>query len=543
MVYSNNCIRRRQACPGYKDDFDVVLKDQTTKLPERIQKRRAVQARRQAKLNSALGLSDDHPLSATEKQVYDEYQAIYPSPVAKSGEYEALCFFFDNYATAPRDDLTNRGFFEYILPVFETASSDSPAALATIAVAANMHTLWRYEGPDQPFPHSCYTRAVSSTKAAIGDPNLSKSDNLLLAVLLLDFYDVISRRLSNKLPPEQHQDGALALVRHRGKDNFKTGLGVRLLFAIRHRCVTAALEGRGAFECDGPLWDEEANMPSNPAIELDLLCCRFGKIQKEAASIPSFQALIQRRDLSGLSIQQRLQDDGAELLFIMQRAMLLDNDLMRWYESAPKDWRAVLVAKPDLHPSIQAAGVYGSHCEVFPHIHVARVINLYRCARILVLQVTDRCLELLETPSQQHITPVRLKIRADIQSLVDEICSTVPFFLGNRTAPSSPYNDWNMQYPYHPKSSNFHGSLFMTANETETTRRLAERHHIRSAASMGGWFLLGNLVTLLKAFRPAPGAEVNSAPKLYLRKGQVEWVLGQLRRLQKIYLIPIPTKT
>ena len=268
---SNYCIRRRQACPGYKDDFDVVLKDQTTKLPERIQKRKAAQARRQAKLNNALGLSNGQRLSATEKPASDDYPAICTSPSAKTGEHEALCFFFDNYATAPRDDLTNRGFFEYILPVFEKAPSDSPAALATIAVATNMHTLWRYEGPDQPFPHSCYTRAVSSTKAAIEDPNLSKSDNLLLAVLLLDFYDVISRRLSNMPPPEQHQDGALALVRHRGKDNFKTNLGTRLLFAIRHRCVTAALEGRGAFECDGPLWDEEANMPSNPAIDLDLL--------------------------------------------------------------------------------------------------------------------------------------------------------------------------------------------------------------------------------------------------------------------------------
>ena len=468
---------------------------------------------------------------------------ICTSPSAKSGEHEALCFFFDNYATAPRDDLTNRGFFEYILPVFEKAPSDSPAALATIAVATNMHTLWKYEGPDQPFPHSCYTRAVSSTKAAIEDPNLSKSDNLLLAVLLLDFYDVISRRLSNMPPPEQHQDGALALVRHRGKDNFKTDLGTRLLFAIRHRCVTAALEGRGAFECDGPLWDEEANMPSNPAIDLDLLCCRFGKIQKEAAKILSFQALIQRKDVGGPPNERQLQVDGAELLSVMQRAMLLDNDLMRWYETAPNDWRAALVANTELHPSIQMAGIYGGYCEVYPHIHVARIINLHRCARILVLQVIDRCLELLETSSKHHTNPVQSKIRTNLQTLVDGICSTIPFFLGNRIAPYSPYNDWDMQYPCHPFTSRSYGSLFMTANEAATAQRLAERDHVRSAASMGGWFLLGNLVTLLKAFCPAPGAMANTPPKLYLRNGQVEWILGQLRRLQRIYLIPIPVRT
>ena len=248
------------------------------------------------------------------------------------------------------------------------------------------------------------------------------------------------------------------------------------------------------------------------------------------------------RGVEGSANEQQLQVDGPELLSIMQRAMLLDNDLMRWYEASPNDWRAALVANTDLHPSIQMAGTYGDYCEVFPHIHVARVINLHRCARILVLQMTDRCLELL-TPSRHHISPVQLKIRTNIQTLVDGICSTIPFFLGNRTAPSSPYNDWDMQYPRHPLTSRSYGSLFMTADEAATAQRFAERDHVRSAASMGGWFLLGNLVTLLKAFRPSPGAVVNTPPKLYLRNGQVGWILGQLRRLQKIYLIPIPAKT
>ena len=401
--------------------------------------------------------------------------------------------------------------------------------------------MWRYQGTDQAVPRSFYAKAVTSTNAALQDPRQNRGDNLLLAVLLLDFYDTVSGRFSNRFPAEQHQDGALALIKYRGTHNFKTDLAKRLLISIRHRAITAAIEGRGQFEYEGPLWDDDGDMPTNPAIELDKLSATFGRLQQCVAQVASLQRLINGLDSSDPSYIAQAVEDAPEVSLILREASRLELQLLEWYKTMPLHWQPAFVNLSGVHPSIAKAGAYGDHCEVFIHIHVARVVNMYRCTRILVLQIMDRCWQVLEAASLRLQNMSRAYLADEIQILVDEICATVPFHLGSRTMPSSPFDDWEMQYPCHPSTSDFNGSLFMTADAAVTAARRTVKDHVRSAATMGGWFLLSVLLSVFKAVRPPRGSSSETPPQLALRKGQVQWILSQLRRIQKIYLIPTPS--
>ena len=402
--------------------------------------------------------------------------------------------------------------------------------------------MWRYQGTDQVVPRSFYTEAVTTTKAALQDPQQNRTDNLLVAVLLLDFYDTVSGRFGNRSPSEQHQDGALALIKHRGRYNFKTELSKRLLIAIRHRSILAAIERKGVFEYDGPLWEDDGDMPMNPATELDQISTSFGLLQQRVAEISSLQRLINGLDLSDPLYSTQVNDDVPEVSAILQEAGELELEFLHWYETKPAHWRPMIVKLSEIHPSIKQAGAYGQHCEVFPDIHVARVINLYRCTRVLVLQIMDRCCQVLAVSSAKSRSISRTFLANEIQTLVDEVCATIPFHLGNRTMPSSLYNEWDKQYPYPLTTSDINGAPFRTAEAAAIATRLAEKDHIKSAATMGGWSILSVLLAIVKAVRPPPGSPPETPPQLPLRAGQVPWIFGQLRRLQTIYLIPSPSR-
>jgi hypothetical protein len=89
-----------------------------------------------------------------------------------------------------------------------------------------------------------------------------------------------------------------------------------------------------------------------------------------------------------------------------------------------------------------------------------------------------------------------------IQQLADDICASIPFYLGDRTR-SGKMGDRNAQYPHAAGSS-------------------VPSTHYQMAPVSGGYQLLGVFSTLLNM-------------DIKLRDGQRQWISGQLRRLSTIY--------
>ena len=490
-------------------------------------------------IRSSLANSDSSsPSSSEEDWTLEIIGALQPDP-----ELESLCFFFANYVNIRRDPRTMRGFMETLLPLYSAAPYDSPLSLATTAVATNMTIMWKFKGPDHALPRSFYTRAINRFQAAMADPVESQSDELLAAVLLLEFYDNLSGRHGNKLPSRAHQDGAVALINHRGQGNYKNYLSTQLVIAVRDSLVQRALIGRKQVELKGILWEDHAALPRNPAIELDMLMASLSQLNLLAESLASYGALLEgaASDTSA-SFRLIIGRDLPAISHILGSATVLEEQLKTWYANLPQDWHPALIPVSELHPSIIAAGVYGQFCEVYEHCHVAGIINNYRCTRMQLLQLIGRCQTLLEEIGEQELI-LSTYITTEIQSLIDSICDTIPFHLGNRVQPTTPDDEFGIEYPLYPDTAEVLNSLSVDRGIQYMRPEVLRKEHIRLASTAGGHFLLTTMMAILRAARPSAGAGPQTPPQLTLRPGQLQWIFGQLRRLQTLYLIPTPRNT
>ncbi len=185
-------------------------------------------------------------------------------------------------------------------------------------------------------------------------------------------------------------------------------------------------------------------------------------------------------------------------LEIQSQILELDQRLLAWGTSVPDDWTPIQVSSEACIPaSVREAGLYQHHCNIYKSIFVANTFNSYHSSRIK-LQVA--LVASLQHDNQPNDMPME-----NLQNLADIICASVPFYLGDRTAPSR-IDDRTAQFPHLPGTA------------------VSDEHHRRSAA-YGGWGIAGRLAELL-------------SPDVPLRMGQKQWIGGQLGRVRRIYAVP-----
>jgi hypothetical protein len=152
---------------------------------------------------------------------------------------QATCFFIANWVLQPRQEAKTRGFMEYLLPLLKQRSPPEHFKAAFDACA--YASMGNRAGPGQNFKNvalSSYTRALATTHKALQDPILSKQDNTLAAILLLGLYENISARQMGMLAWGSHTEGAIQLVKARGKKQVKTQTGLGLFIAVRTQMVS-----------------------------------------------------------------------------------------------------------------------------------------------------------------------------------------------------------------------------------------------------------------------------------------------------------------
>lgn len=105
-------------------------------------------------------------------------------------EEQALFFFFNHFVLPVRDPLARKGFLEHLGPYHAKASPDSPLKLSTLAVATCMMSSGMGRPPDTPLSRSFYLRAVSTIKDQVMQQKNCLEDDLIVAVMLLQLYEV-----------------------------------------------------------------------------------------------------------------------------------------------------------------------------------------------------------------------------------------------------------------------------------------------------------------------------------------------------------------
>lgn len=208
----------------------------------------------------------------------------------------------------------------------------------------------------------------------------------------------------------------------------------------------------------------------------------------------------------------------------------------------PDHWQPRrLTSGQDVGPSIPT---YRSVCEVYPSCQIANIWNLWRIQRLLLVKVTLGSLDKILYSSQSELTKDQIsagiqdfvECKQTLQEMVDSVCYSVPFYLGNRIGLSSiaDFTDPAILVPgYHSLGNERH--LNEKHHDPGTPRDEYKRHVI----AQGPWHVMSPLSRLLTLFSEDHVQLLAS----FLRPGQHEWIRQQFLRVTILLHLPPPEST
>lgn len=154
-------------------------------------------------------------------------------------EEQASCHFVSNYVLIPRQGST-RGYMEFVLPLMKENARAQHFKYAFDACA--LASLGNRVGPGNDFEKQAlgkYTKALAATHHALKDPTMAKTDATLASVLLLGLFENITAKQLGMLAWGSHTEGAINIVKERGREQLKTKSGLILFIAVRTQMVSS----------------------------------------------------------------------------------------------------------------------------------------------------------------------------------------------------------------------------------------------------------------------------------------------------------------
>lgn len=155
---------------------------------------------------------------------------------------KASCHFVSNFVLVPRQGST-RGFMDYLIPLLKAESPDGHLQHAFNACAmaslGNRVTSDSINFRDRAFAE--YSKALAGTNAALRHQEGCKSDATLAAVLMLGMFENITAKQMGEFAWGSHIEGAIQIVKARGRKQLRTKTGLLLFISVRTQLVSLVL--------------------------------------------------------------------------------------------------------------------------------------------------------------------------------------------------------------------------------------------------------------------------------------------------------------
>ena len=172
------CVKAKRFCCGYTDGLDLVLRQQNKAAKAGVDRR--------VQKNKSRSQTPENVLKSQ-----SSIELVVPYPLYEPEETNALYFFVSTFVLYDRDTQADRGFLELLPSLFNNLRLDSPLSLCLTAVSKILFGKWerkQFEAERHAFPS--YAKALKVTRVALQDPVESMSDEILMAVCILGFYEV-----------------------------------------------------------------------------------------------------------------------------------------------------------------------------------------------------------------------------------------------------------------------------------------------------------------------------------------------------------------
>lgn len=422
----------------------------------------------------------------------------------------AINFFINGFALAGRSLETSRGFFESIIPILNAAGSTSAVSVATTAVSALLLNRWKRSAHILSLSRIRLGEALQKLQADLKEPVKRRDEATLLSVLMLQCYENARATFRWDNPRTVHQDGAFSLIKTLGLNAFQSVHAKRLLLYMLNAEVTAALREGRSIDPDIRRWAESAaEIPWNLSSRLDYIGIRLAELQENF-------------------VEFQTSDSESTTALVGQLVEIL-NALKLWTGLLPDLWQPVRFrAQKQLDPPIQ---MYLDTYDIYPTVEIASIWNTWRNYSLIAFSLQYQLEEQLYRHSPPSCGMTESKVDHNkVQGIVDSLCYSIPFYLGNRSRPSAMENSVSVPIVF-PSFYTLHlfGNDLGARSKYEKTMTGEETYN--NATNQGAWQLTPILRSLISTLSK-PSSHLLRA---HLRDGQLRWIQQQMVRVSRLF--------
>ena len=258
-----------------------------------------------------------------------------------------------------------------------------------------------------------YCRALSLTNKALQSPQSATKDTMLLTVLLLDLFENLATKdgYSSSESETKHIDGAIALVKLRGKSQFHDAIGRRMFQQLNLKCVVRCLE-------------REVEVPS------DFLLLR--KYAAEFLDTNDFQWRFSELMIRYAGLKNAIRIGDCSDAQVLRIATEMDCELLNICANMPPEWSFSVE-----NISLPSRNAFGEDVHVYPSHDVRKAWNVVRLTRILLNEVVQEY-QTRVVVSESSSPNLNLHTQPEegspiLQSLLVDICASVPQYTERKT--------------------------------------------------------------------------------------------------------------
>ena len=431
------CVKLKMTCSGYRDTTSLQIQDESETVKLRAERQRTKpQWKRPAHIEAPAGIPTPGSTNSDSSSSSDSSVDLQMPDVELSSfdSSEPSDRIMDIAITSPTillkpkpDDIATTYFYNQFTSSSHWAFMRSFAqqrkldpCLELAIKACGMAALDNVQdiviGKD--YARSMYVEALSLLNEALRDPKRRKTDESLIAVAMLGYYENLVCDSRDSIESwKAHVSGATQLLKLRGKAQFKTKIG-RILFRetrvqILVHCIWDDLKPPDF------LWDLQPELEAQsedawyvkPQDDLTLVCINFAVLRSK---IRSYEI-----------------DDATAA----HQASELERDFIQWEMdtlASSELWRYHEIEVPD------SEHVWDGRVHSFTGHPGPTPWNTYRAMRIMLSRTQEmlcRRFQFSEAEREEQMQYFRKARR----QLTDDICASVPVALGHASpAYSSP---------------------------------------------------------------------------------------------------------
>ncbi|RKK76355.1 hypothetical protein BFJ69_g7005 [Fusarium oxysporum] len=428
----------------------------------------------------------------------------------------AVPFFLTYVTDVGRSLESTRGFLEFVRPALASERHDS--ALNT-AVTATSIKIWSMIGKipsSSPLPYQLLVKALKRLHQATEEPMERGRDETVLAALVLQMHDTLSAVSGQTRAHGAHREGAFTLLLQRENCFKNSKYYAHLVGNLLHSRVSVSVRNRMRLPTKDLEWIETEVapiLPSNPSSALDMI----------GVSIADLQHTF--RDMSPPTV---LSSPDTKL---RQQICNLDTQLRTWLKRIPASWYPRrMKSGTDFDPSVPS---YRGACDIYTSIQVANIWNAWRIYCLILEDIKDQLTKSSALSAVQHFDDENsisdyamfwTSNERRVQELVDSICLSIPFYLGNCNYPTDilSMGSSDIIYPsHHDLPVDDEGYMRFKASD-QYVSKLDHSRHVTLHGQVHAISVLSYVIDIsMNSVRNRPN---------FLREEQKEWIASQFIR-------------